>query len=214
MASRKGKRIQRPRIQPEMQAGLEQATGLTVVVWPIGDVKPYARNPRVEHDVAKIALSIREIGWTQQIVVDEEGVILAGHGRRLAAMQLGLDVVPVTQVFGLSEWRKKAYRLMDNRSGEDSSWEKYLLIAELREIDEQMSIRTRRDRDSPTDTCSCHTPGSLLGRGRCRNSGRATVEVGRRGIRGPGCTGYRRDRSARSSRHRRRPRGTAAPVRR
>ena len=137
MASRKGKRIQRPRIQPEMQAGLEQATGLTVVVWPIGDVKPYARNPRVEHDVAKIALSIREIGWTQQIVVDEEGVILAGHGRRLAAMQLGLDVVPVTQVFGLSEWRKKAYRLMDNRSGEDSSWEKYLLIAELREIDEQ-----------------------------------------------------------------------------
>ena len=137
MASRKGKRIQRPRIQPEMQAGLEQATGLMVVVWPIGDVKPYARNPRVEHDVAKIALSIREIGWTQQIVVDEEGVILAGHGRRLAAMQLGLDVVPVTQVFGLSEWRKKAYRLMDNRSGEDSSWEKYLLIAELREIDEQ-----------------------------------------------------------------------------
>ena len=137
MASRKGKRIQRPRIQPEMQAGLEQATGLTVVIWPIGDVKPYERNPRVEHDVAKIALSIREVGWTQQIVVDEEGVILAGHGRRLAAMRLGLDVVPVTQVFGLSESKKKAYRLMDNRSGEDSSWEKYLLIAELREIDEQ-----------------------------------------------------------------------------
>ena len=142
MATRKGKRIQRPRIQPEMQAGLEQATGLTVAIWPIGDVKPYERNPRVEHDVSKIALSIREIGWTQQIVVDDDGVILAGHGRRLAAMRLGLEVVPVTQVFGLSESKKKAYRLMDNRSGEDSSWEKYLLIAELREIDEQTRTLT------------------------------------------------------------------------
>ncbi len=142
MASRKGKRIQRPRIQPEMQAGLEKETGLTVAIWPIENVKPYDRNPRVQHDVTKIALSIREIGWTQQIVVDEEGVILAGHGRRLAAMRLGLEVVPVTQVFGLSEPKKKAYRLMDNRSGEDSSWEKYLLIAELREIDEETRALT------------------------------------------------------------------------
>ena len=142
MASRKSKRIQRPRIQPEMQAGLEKATGLTVAIWPIGDVKPYERNPRVEHDVAKIAMSIRQVGWTQQIVVDEEGVILAGHGRRLAAIHLGLDVVPITQVFGLSESKKKAYRLMDNRSGEDSSWEKYLLRAELREIDEETRALT------------------------------------------------------------------------
>lgn len=142
MGSRKSKRIQRPRIQPEMQAGLEQTTGLTVAIWPIENVRPYERNPRVEHDVAKIALSIREVGWTQQIVVDEEGVILAGHGRRLAAIHLGLDVVPITQVFGLSEPKKKAYRLMDNRSGEDSSWEKYLLIAELKEIDEETRALT------------------------------------------------------------------------
>lgn len=147
MASRKSKRIQRPRIQPEMQAGLEQATGLTVAIWPIENVRPYERNPRVEHDVAKIALSIRQVGWTQQIVVDEEGVILAGHGRRLAAMHLGLDVVPITQVFGLSESKKKAYRLMDNRSGEDSSWEKYLLIAELREIDEETRALTGFGKD-------------------------------------------------------------------
>lgn len=137
MAARKGTRIQRPRIERELRAGLEAATGLTVAVWPISEIIPYERNPRVEHDVSKIALSIHEIGWTQQIVVDEDGVILAGHGRRLAALHLGLDVAPVTQVSGLSEMKKKAYRLMDNRSGEDSSWEKYLLIAELKEIDEE-----------------------------------------------------------------------------
>lgn len=136
MAARKGKRIQRPRIQPEMDADLEQATGLTIAVWAIGEIIPYERNPRIEHDVASIALSIKQNGWTQQIVVDEEGVILAGHGRRLAALRLGLDVAPVTQVFGMTESRKKAYRLMDNRAGEGSGWEKYLLMGEIRDIEE------------------------------------------------------------------------------
>jgi ParB-like chromosome segregation protein Spo0J len=90
----------------------------TVELWPVADVKPYEQNAKL-HDakqVAKIAASIKKFGWRgNPIVVDEDGVILAGHGRRLAAIELGRTHVPVEVVKGMSDDEKKAYRLADNR---------------------------------------------------------------------------------------------------
>jgi ParB-like chromosome segregation protein Spo0J len=77
---------------------------------------PYARNSRTHSDtqVAQIAASIKEWGWTTPILVDEEGTIIAGHGRTLAARKLGLAEVPVMVARGWSEARKKAYVIADN----------------------------------------------------------------------------------------------------
>lgn len=79
---------------------------------------PYAMNVKMHKpdQVNKIALSIKQFGWRgNPIVVDEDSVILAGHGRRLAALQLGLKLVPVEVIAGMTEDEKRAYRLADNR---------------------------------------------------------------------------------------------------
>ncbi len=104
---------------------------------PIGEVIPYERNPRVipESAILKVAASIREFGWRQPIVVDDAGVIIVGHTRRLAAQHLGLDSVPVHVASGLSPKQVKAYRLADNRVGEDTSWDLPTLSMELEELD-------------------------------------------------------------------------------
>lgn len=111
-----------------------------IQMWPIERVKPYERNAKV-HDkaqVAKIAASIRKHGWRgNPIVVNEEGVILAGHGRRLAALDLGLPKVPVVMVKGMSEDEQRAYRLADNRVAL-STYDTDLLQAELKEVELDM----------------------------------------------------------------------------
>lgn len=106
---------------------------MEIQIWKIERVKPYSRNARVIPDsaVAKVATSIREYGWQQPIVVDRKGVIIAGHVRRLAAIKLELQEVPVLVAKGLSPAQVKAYRLMDNRSHEESTWDLGLLIEEL-----------------------------------------------------------------------------------
>lgn len=102
---------------------------------PIDHVKPYQRNPRDNAaGVAKVAASLREFGWRQPIVVDADMVIIAGHTRLLAARQLGLDVVPIHVAENLSPTQVKQYRLMDNRSHEDSTWERALLALELEDL--------------------------------------------------------------------------------
>ena len=108
---------------------------LTVVDRPIGKVIPYARNPRRKQAVAKVAASIAEFGWRQPIVVDEDGVVIVGHTRLEAARQLGNRKVPVHIARGMSEEQKRAYRLMDNRSHDDASWEEDLLRLELLELE-------------------------------------------------------------------------------
>ncbi len=103
---------------------------------PIDEVIPYERNPRriPESAVLKVAASIREFGWRQPIVVDEAGVILVGHTRRLAAIHLGLKTVPVHVAIGLPPAKAKAYRLADNRVGEETSWDLSTLELELDEL--------------------------------------------------------------------------------
>jgi len=103
----------------------------------IGRVVPYARNPRRnEKAIVKVAASIKEYGFRQPIVVDEELVIIAGHTRLQAAQQLGLKKIPVHIATGLTTAQVKAYRLADNRTHEDSEWDEELLAIELGDLKE------------------------------------------------------------------------------
>jgi ParB-like chromosome segregation protein Spo0J len=97
---------------------------------------PYARNPRITaHAVDKVAASIQEFGFRQPIVVDSEMVIIVGHVRYQAAQKLALKKVPVHVMEGLSPEQIKAYRIADNRTGEEAEWDKELLQLEIGELD-------------------------------------------------------------------------------
>lgn len=101
----------------------------------IDDIKPYENNPRDNDDaVDAVANSVKEFGWQQPIVVDNEGVIIAGHTRYKAAEKLGLKTVPVVVAKDLTEEQVKAYRLADNKSGELADWDMDLLNDELDQI--------------------------------------------------------------------------------
>ena len=99
---------------------------------------PYARNARThsEAQVAQIAGSIREFGWTNPVLVDGEGGLIAGHARVLAARQLGLTRVPVIEIKHLSEAQKRAYILADNQLALNAGWDMDLLRIELDELKE------------------------------------------------------------------------------
>jgi ParB-like chromosome segregation protein Spo0J len=97
---------------------------------------PYARNPRITaHAVDKVAASIKEFGFRQPIVVDNEMVIIAGHVRYQAAQKLGLKKVPVHVADGLSAEQVKAYRIADNRTGEEAQWDNEMLALEIGELE-------------------------------------------------------------------------------
>ena len=111
---------------------------MKVALVDIQRVVPYARNPRKnEAAVAKVAASLKEFGWRQPIVVDSEMIIVVGHTRYLAAQQLGMEQVPVHVAEGLSPSQVKAYRIMDNRSHEDSEWDDSLLALELTDLKDE-----------------------------------------------------------------------------
>lgn len=98
---------------------------------------PYARNARThsEAQVAQIAASIREFGWTNPILVDGDNGIIAGHGRLLAARKLGMGEVPVIELAGLSEAQKRAYIIADNKMALNAGWDTELLGLELDELE-------------------------------------------------------------------------------
>ena len=103
---------------------------------PVSGLTPYAKNARTHSDeqVAQIAASIEEWGWTIPVLVDEDGGIIAGHGRILAAEKLGIAEVPVMVVAGWSEEQKRAYVLADNKLAENAGWDSALLASELQEL--------------------------------------------------------------------------------
>jgi DNA modification methylase len=111
-------------------------TPLAIEYRPIADLIPYVRNARThsEAQVALIAGSIREYGFTNPILVDGESGIIAGHGRALAAGKLGLATVPVIELAHLSEAQKRAYILADNRLAEQAGWDRELLALELGDL--------------------------------------------------------------------------------
>jgi DNA modification methylase len=107
------------------------------IAWrPLGELIPYARNPRTHSDaqVAQIAASIREFGWTSPVLVDGENGIIAGHGRVLAARKLGWDRVPVIEFAHMSEAQKRAYVLADNQLALNAGWDEALLRLELTDL--------------------------------------------------------------------------------
>ena len=110
----------------------------TDATWPIGDLKPFERNPR-EHDaehVSKIARSISEFGFTVPVLIDPEGEIIAGHGRLLASKVLGLTEIPVRIAQGLTDAQKRAYRIADNQLTIDGGWNEADLSFEIKALDE------------------------------------------------------------------------------
>jgi DNA modification methylase len=103
----------------------------------VGDLIPYARNARTHSDeqVAQIAASIKEFGWTNPILVDGEKGLIAGHGRLAAARKLGMEEVPVIELTHLSETQKKALILADNKLALNAGWDAELLNLELEELE-------------------------------------------------------------------------------
>jgi DNA modification methylase len=101
--------------------------------WPLDRLNPYACNARTHDDdqVAQIAASIVEFGWTNPILVDVDGGIVAGHGRLLAARKLGLDTVPVVILDHLTPAQRRAYVIADNKLALNAGWNEELLATEL-----------------------------------------------------------------------------------
>lgn len=117
---------------------------MEVELFNITDIKPYDNNPR-KNDVAvtKVAESLREFGWQQPIVIDEDKIILAGHTRHAAATALGFETAPCVIAKGLSDAQKAAYRIADNKTAEFAEWDKELLAHEfnlLAELDYDMGL--------------------------------------------------------------------------
>jgi hypothetical protein len=113
--------------------------------WPADKVKsatvaslePYARNSRTHspEQVSKIARSIEQFGFTNPILVDEQGTIIAGHGRVMAAKKLHLTSVPVMVAEGWTDAQKRAYVIADNKLGLDAGWDLEILSSEIKALD-------------------------------------------------------------------------------
>src|ERR1700748_1364726 len=104
--------------------------------WPIERLIPYANNPRLhsEADLDKISAAILKWGWTMPVLVDEEGMLLAGEARVNAPAKLGLNSIPVIVARSWSEEEKRAYRLADNQLAARASWDPEQLSKELGEL--------------------------------------------------------------------------------
>lgn len=97
---------------------------------------PYARNSRTHspEQVAQIAASIREFGFTNPVLIDEHDTIIAGHGRTLAAQQLGLAQVPCIRLLHLTDAQRRAYVIADNKLAEQAGWDMATLARELEDL--------------------------------------------------------------------------------
>lgn len=116
--------------------GIFDSLGKEVMLTPVHALHPYERNARqhTKKQIRKLADTILVTGWAAPIIADENGLILAGHGRWLAAKLLDLVVVPVVHLTGLTDQQKRAYILADNRLHDESSFDKGMLKLELAEL--------------------------------------------------------------------------------
>ena len=127
---------------------------------------PYARNARThsEAQIAQIAGSIREFGFTNPVLLDGENGILAGHGRVLAARQLGMDQVPCIELAHLSAAQRRAYILADNKLALNAGWDEALLEASSSPISAR-SASTCRWSASRENELAALLPGAAGGNG-------------------------------------------------
>ena len=102
----------------------------------VASLLPYARNSRTHSDaqVAQIAASIKEFGWTNPVLVDGDGTIIAGHGRLMAARKLGMTKAPVIRLEHLTEAQKRAYVIADNQLAMNAGWDNEMLKVEIGEL--------------------------------------------------------------------------------
>lgn len=105
----------------------------------VDDLIPYARNARTHSDdqVAQIAASIKEWGWTTPVLIDEDGGLIAGHGRVMAARKLGIDEIPTMTATGWTKAQKRAYVLADNQLPQNAGWDSELLKVEVMDLDSE-----------------------------------------------------------------------------
>lgn len=115
---------------------------LAVVQRPLSALRAYERNARThsKRQVEQIAASMREFGWTNPVLADEAGNVIAGHGRIEAARLIGMDTVPVIVLAGLTDAQRRALVLADNRIAMNSGWDEEMLGAELRDLVGQIDL--------------------------------------------------------------------------
>jgi DNA modification methylase len=113
-------------------------TSLQVAAWPVEKLIPFARNARTHSDeqVAQIAASIAEFGWTNPILAGADSIVIAGHARLLAARKLGMTEVPVIVLDHLTETQRRALVLADNRLALNAGWDEEMLRVELAALEE------------------------------------------------------------------------------
>jgi DNA modification methylase len=130
MASRK------PAKKAVKKAASKSLSSLQIETWPLHEILPYQKNARrIPPDaIRKVSKSLKEFGWRQPMVVDKAGVLIVGHARRLAAVELGWVEGPVHVARDLTPEQIRAYRLMDNRSHEETDWDIDILKTELFEL--------------------------------------------------------------------------------
>lgn len=107
------------------------------VIWQsVKNITPYAKNSRTHSDeqVAQIASSIKEFGWTNPILIDEDSTIIAGHGRLMASQRMGEEQVPTIVLKGLSDAQKRAYVIADNKLALNAGWDNEMLALEIEEL--------------------------------------------------------------------------------
>ena len=109
---------------------------MKIVQKPVDKLIPYINNSRTHSDeqVAQIAASIKEFGWTNPILVDGENGIIAGHGRLMAARKLGYTEVPTIELKDLTDTQRKAYIIADNRLALNAGWDNEMLTIELNDL--------------------------------------------------------------------------------
>lgn len=107
-------------------------------IFSVADLIPYARNSRThnEEQIAQIMASIKEFGFTNPILIGSDNVIIAGHGRLLAAQRLGLKEVPVIRLPDLTETQRKALVIADNKIALNAGWDEEMLALEMKELEE------------------------------------------------------------------------------
>ena len=151
---------------------------LTIAYKKIKELIPYCNNSRThsEEQVLQIASSIKEFGFTNPVLIDDQGGIIAGHGRIMAAQKLKMDEVPTITLSDLSEAQKKAYIIADNKLALNSGWDDDLLkieLEQLKELDFDLSLigfsddelaLLMLDEDDPTSSDGEPSNGSLADR--------------------------------------------------
>ena len=122
--------------EPECRGGVTHSPADRRLSSRSADLQPDPRNARThpKRQIEQLCASIRQFGFTNPVLVDEAGVLIAGHGRLRAAKEIGLPTVPVIELAGLTEAQKKALRLADNKIALNAGWDLEILKLELAEI--------------------------------------------------------------------------------